>query len=98
MDEFLKLLTPQNFAMVIAVYLLVRFEKAFRSQEDAIGRAMKSLEDGIEKLEKHLTDSINRNSRLLAILLYSRQKEDNRAKNGLNELLNSDSGNKKEAA
>lgn len=59
MDELMKLITPQNFAMVITIYLLVRFEKAF-----------KALEDGLETKLDSIEKAINKNCRLLALLVF----------------------------
>lgn len=59
MDELMKLITPQNFAMAITIYLLVRFEKVF-----------KALEDGLENKLDSIEKAINKNSRLIALLIY----------------------------
>lgn len=59
MDELMKLITPQNFAMVVTIYLLVRFEKAF-----------KALEDGLERKLDSIEKAINKNCRLMALLVF----------------------------
>ncbi len=59
MDELTKFITPQNFAMVITIYLLVRFEKAF-----------KALEEGLESKLDSIERAINKNCRLLALLVF----------------------------
>ena len=59
MDELTKFITPQNFAMVITIYLLVRFEKAF-----------KALEEGLESKLDSIERAINKNCRLMALLVF----------------------------
>ncbi len=79
MQELLKILTPQNFAMVIAIYLLVRFEKAILS-----------LEDTIENLDRNITRSIEKNSKLLAVLLFNHRRESSQCNKAFKEVIESE--------
>jgi hypothetical protein len=58
MEDFVNILTPQNFAMLITIYLLLRFEKAINS-----------LEERLESMEKQLSRATERNTRILAVIL-----------------------------
>jgi hypothetical protein len=57
MDELIKIITPQNFAMVVSIYLLVRFEKSFAE-----------FKNSIEAQNDALVKAINKQSKLLAML------------------------------
>lgn len=74
MDELFKFMTPENFAMLITIYLLVRFEKA-----------IEKLEKGIGKFEQSITQSLNRNTKLLTVLLYN--QDDTECQEAARQLL-----------
>lgn len=59
MDELIKIVTPQNFAMVICIYLLIRFEKALLTLSDKV-------EEKIDQVEK----TIAKNNKLLALIIF----------------------------
>lgn len=70
MDEFMKILTPQNFAMVVTIFLLIRFENALKSLEDKIQVSLQSLEEKVETKIDRIEQAISRNNRLLALLIF----------------------------
>jgi hypothetical protein len=89
MEEIFGIMTPQNFAMLITIYLLVRVEKV-----------IKSLEDGLESMEKQLSKATERNTRILAVILQclNQLKSSSRnsvTENALKELIQNGNGEHK---
>jgi hypothetical protein len=84
MDEMMKLITPENFAMLIAVYLLVKFEKI-------ISLLVEKFEDSFDKMGDRVTGSIDRNTRVLSVILAGMTNnngpDNGKCKKALEELL-----------
>jgi hypothetical protein len=70
MEDLAKIITPDNFAMVVAVYLLIRFEKAIKTLGDEVGKSLASLEEKLESKLDCVEKAIGRNNRLLGIVLF----------------------------
>ena len=72
MDDLTKIITPDNFAMVVAVYLLIRFEKAIKTLGEEAVKSLGSLEDKLESKLDCVEKAIGRNNRLLGIILFGK--------------------------
>jgi hypothetical protein len=89
MEELFGIMTPQNFAMLITIYLLVRFEKVIRS-----------LEDGLKSMELQLSRTTERNTRILAVILQCLNQlkintRNSTTENALKELIQNGNGEHK---
>jgi len=63
--ELAQVLTPQNFAMIVTVYLLIRFE-------GAINNMKKCMDDKIDEL----TFTITQTNRLISIMVFKDRDAD----------------------
>lgn len=72
MDDLTRIITPDNFAMVVAVYLLIRFEKAIKNLGEEAAKSLGSLEDKLESKLDCVEKAIGRNNRLLGIVLFGK--------------------------
>lgn len=71
MNDFPKLLTPENFAMLVAIFLLVRFEKALKILADDINAGLKSIRESLASKLESVEKAVEKNTRLIALMIFN---------------------------
>jgi len=70
MEDILKLINQDTFAMLVAIFVLVRLERALGSLVENIQKSMKSLEDKIENKMDSVEQAISKTNKLMALLIF----------------------------
>jgi len=94
MKEILDIITPQTFAMVLSVYLLVRFESTIKNLCESLTGAMGSFSEKIDAKIDALESAISRNNSLLSLFI-SRQIKGEETKILLDKIMTNGNGEKK---
>lgn len=77
MDELMKYVTPENFSMLLAIYLLVRFEKTIAKNSEVI-----------DNLNDNLGAKINRTHDAIKMLVLCFTRMNGKFKEMFDNLMN----------
>ncbi len=87
MEDLLKLINADTFAMLIAIFVLVRLERALGSLVDNMQKSIKSLEDKIENKMDSVEKAISKTNKLMSLMIFKNNNITKLAEKEIQEVI-----------
>lgn len=87
MEDLLKLINQDTFAMLVAIFVLVRLERALGSLVENMQKSLKSLEDKIELKMDSVECAISKTNKLMALLIFKNNNIDKVGEKEIQEVV-----------